>query len=276
MSIAKLYRRDNQPFAVIPNEAIRDPRISPNAFRLLAYIMSHQDGYEVTYDQIERQTTLGRWAINQAIHQLTDLGWLEVARPKLSNGQFGAKTWTVLNPNSTTVGHSTVEQPHMVQSTDNKKNTSIEEQEIKESNYAQNEFERQFKDFYTVYPRKVAKGAAVSAFRKALKNESFDTILAGVIRFANDPNKPSKEFLPYPATWLNSWGWENEPYPERSMSKAEREAWEWKQVERNREMRRAATAEALEESRRAKERAEANPVEGCEHRAVKLLCSICR
>mgnify|MGYP003636215631 FL=1 len=66
MSVTKIYRLDNQPFAQIPNEAIRDARISSNGFRLLAYVMSHKDGYNVTYGQIERQTGIGRYAINKA------------------------------------------------------------------------------------------------------------------------------------------------------------------------------------------------------------------
>ena len=65
--VQKIYRLDDQPFAQIPRQAIRDRRINQNGFRLLAYLMSHQHGYELTYGQIERETGLGRWAINAAI-----------------------------------------------------------------------------------------------------------------------------------------------------------------------------------------------------------------
>ena len=88
-----------------------------------------------------------------------------------------------------------------------------------ENLYAQNDFDV----FYTNYPRKVARGAAERAFKKALTYATFDTILAGVIRLANDPNKPSKEYLPYPATWLNNKGWEDEPYPVRITAKEQRQ-----------------------------------------------------
>jgi predicted transcriptional regulator len=86
--VYKIYRHDSQPFAQVPNSAIRDPEISPNAFRLLAYLMSHKEGYELTYGQIERQTTLGRYAINEAIKVLTEKGWLRTERTKKDNGQF--------------------------------------------------------------------------------------------------------------------------------------------------------------------------------------------
>jgi predicted transcriptional regulator len=132
--VYKIYRHDSQPFAQVPNSAIRDPEISPNAFRLLAYLMSHKEGYELTYGQIERQTTLGRYAINEAIKVLTDKGWLRTERTKKDNGQFGPTSFHILDPESvdsvaddSSVGHSTVEQP-----TDIKKTNYLEKTKSKE------------------------------------------------------------------------------------------------------------------------------------------------
>ena len=132
--IHKIYREDNQPFTMVPNELVRDPEVTPNAFRLLAYLMSHQDGYEITYAQIERQTTLKRWAINAAIELLTDKGYLEVRRTKKSNGQWGPKDWIIKDP--ATVGHSTVEPSHVGPThsgtvNGHKKNTNKEKQLVK-------------------------------------------------------------------------------------------------------------------------------------------------
>ena len=132
--VYKIYRHDSQPFAQVPNSAIRDPEISPNAFRLLAYLMSHKEGYELTYGQIERQTTLGRYAINEAIKVLTDKGWLRTERTKKDNGQFGPTSFHILDPDSvdsvaveSSAGHSTMEQP-----TDIKKTNYLEKTKSKE------------------------------------------------------------------------------------------------------------------------------------------------
>lgn len=73
----------------------------------------------------------------------------------------------------------------------------------------------QFEEFYEHYPKKVAKDAAIKAFEKAIKRASFERILAGVIRFANDPNLPEKQFIPNPASWLNAGQWDDEPCPPR-------------------------------------------------------------
>ena len=267
--VHKVYRRDNQPFAQIPNDAIRDPRITPNAFRLLAYLMSHRDGYELTYGQIEKQTGLGRYAINGAVHNLTELGWLKTERTKLTNGQYGPKAWYVFDPSTvgnSTVGDSTVEQP-----TDIKK-TNLKEDQDKEV-FPQPLVEERFDEFWMLYPRKVEKVEARKVFAKVWKKHGQD-VLDGVRRMANDPNLPPKQYVPYPASWLNAGGWTNEPYPERQKSKEELLALEKERIrirdERDKEKRR------LDREREARERAEFVPPEFCDHGRVAVLCPKCK
>ena len=135
--VYKIYRHDSQPFAQVPNSAIRDPEISPNAFRLLAYLMSHKEGYELTYGQIERQTTLGRYAINEAIKVLTDKGWLRTERTKKTNGQFGPTSFHILDPESvdsvaddSTAGDSTLDQPTDIKNTNYLDKTKTKEKQL--------------------------------------------------------------------------------------------------------------------------------------------------
>ena len=88
-----------------------------------------------------------------------------------------------------------------------------------EINYVQNDYEEDFLQFWKIYPRSEGKAKAARAFRKALKIASFDTILAGVTRLANDPNKPSLTYIPHAATWLNDERWNDAPYPVRGNAK---------------------------------------------------------
>ena len=76
-----------------------------------------------------------------------------------------------------------------------------------------------FDNFWREYPRKSDKRAALKAFRSALNRASFEDILAGVMRYANDPNLPETRFIKHPATWLNADAWENGPLPERKKGK---------------------------------------------------------
>lgn len=73
-----------------------------------------------------------------------------------------------------------------------------------------------FAEFYMAYPRKVAKDAARRAFEKAAKSTDPGVIVEGARRFAADPNLPEKQYIPYPATWLNDGRWDDEALPQRS------------------------------------------------------------
>ncbi|HLP97631.1 MAG TPA: hypothetical protein VK149_04220 [Sideroxyarcus sp.] len=269
--VTRLYRRDNQPFAQIPNEAIRDPRMTSNAFRLLAYLMSHTDGYELTYSQIERQTSLGRYAINEAIKNLTVLGWLRTERTKLNNGQFGPKSWIVLTP--TTVGNSTAGDSTMEYPTDYKNNTPIEHQDSKK--FRQSEIDEAFDDFWNYYPRKQYKQAVRKTFEKVIRKGIVDaeTLILAAEALANDPNLPEVHFIPNGEKWLNQGGWDNPPYPERQRSKEELQRDELAIARKRREKELARSEELRREMEEAK--AKAAPAPRCKHGKNLALCMPC-
>jgi predicted transcriptional regulator len=196
--VYKIYRHDSQPFAQVPNSAIRDPQISPNAFRLLAYLMSHKEGYELTYGQIERQTTLGRYAINEAIKVLTDKGWLRTERTKKDNGQFGPTSFHILDPEAvdsvaddSSVGHSTVEQPTDIKNTNYLENTKTKEKHLEG-----------FDTFWNHYPKKVAKADALKAWKQATKRKTADELIE-LAKAYSESKLPDQQYIPYPASWLN-------------------------------------------------------------------------
>ncbi len=277
--VHKVYRRDNQPFAQVPNSAIRDPEITPNAFRLLAYLMSHQDGYGLTYQQIERQTGLGRFAINGAIHNLEAKGWLETKATKQPNGQYGPKSWTVLNPDSrssehlTSVGNSTAVDSTVEQPTDNK-NTTLEEEHLEEViPHSSQTIKDRFNEFWEAYPLKKAKNDALKAFEKACRDTDPECIVRGAQALARDPNLPPKQFIPYPATWINRAAWDDEPYPARERTKEELDAIRKAQYELQKVKDRQNSQRLLEDVRRAQETA--SPPPQCQHGQSIVRCKTC-
>jgi len=77
----------------------------------------------------------------------------------------------------------------------------------------------EFDEWYRHYPRKVARGAAEKAYRTARKEVSADVLLAGVLQYAAQRQGKNPEYTPYPATWLNSRRWTDEPpAPSQQMS----------------------------------------------------------
>ena len=208
-------------FAIIPNRAVRDPRITANSFRLLAYLLSHNDGYELTYRQIEKQAGLGRYAINAASKQLTELGWLRVEQTKLANGQFGPKSWTLLTPdgNEPIAGDTVAGEPapdgfHSGTANGLKKTKVKEDKQLEKTI----DIEQGFNRFWSVYPKKDDKPLALRSFQKALDRTTVEVIVSAAERYRDDPNREAL-FTKNPSTWLNADAWENGPLPSRVVSK---------------------------------------------------------
>lgn len=79
-----------------------------------------------------------------------------------------------------------------------------------------------FDTFWQTYPRRTAKKAARKAWDKAIKDTSPAVILAGAERFRDHwANQTDRQFIPYPATWLNAGSWDDELIPRASTKVAQ-------------------------------------------------------
>ena len=74
--------------------------------------------------------------------------------------------------------------------------------------------EAQFLEFWVEYPRKVAKPAALKAYRAARKRKAtHGEIMAGLRRFV--ASSPDPQYTPHAATWLNGDRWNDTPTPKQ-------------------------------------------------------------
>ena len=71
----------------------------------------------------------------------------------------------------------------------------------------------EFEAFWAIYPLKLDERTAFKAFTRALKRVKLDVIMAGVRKYADDPNLPEPRFIKHASTWLNGDGWDNPPLP---------------------------------------------------------------
>jgi hypothetical protein len=72
---------------------------------------------------------------------------------------------------------------------------------------------RWFEQFWSKYPRKVGKKAALKAWVKAIKVTDFTTIMEGLDRYIEHGIKADEpEYTKHPSTWLNGECW-NDEYP---------------------------------------------------------------
>ena len=266
-----------QGFTRIPNRWLRDNRLGFRAKGLLAYLLSHEVGYVITLGQIERETSDGRHAIRSAIDELESAGYLITKRTHDERGWNAGLAWFLQAP-SPECENPKLENPTLENRPAYREENYIEKK-TKREEYAQGDLEPQFNLFWSFYPRKVGKAAAKKAYAKALKAVGSKVIFDGVERLAADPNLPSKDFIPHPATWLNEGRWEDEPYPERTLTaeerraKAEADAKAQREVER--QLRLAREAQQRIDDEALKRERESNPVERCVHERVKVLCPKC-
>lgn len=72
-----------------------------------------------------------------------------------------------------------------------------------------------FNEFWTAYPRKEGKKPALARFRQAVKVARPEVIIAGAVRYRDDPNREDG-FTKLAATWLNQECWNDPPLPRRN------------------------------------------------------------
>jgi len=70
-----------------------------------------------------------------------------------------------------------------------------------------------FEDFWKAYPKKKSKGQAEKTWKKIKPNATlFSEMLVGIEKAKKSPGwtKDNGEYIPYPSSWLNAKGWEDE------------------------------------------------------------------
>ena len=211
MPLIRGYHEFDDQFAQIPNAWLRDSRLSLKAIGLLAQILSHSPGWAMSIVSLAGQNQVGKDQIRSAIAELEKFGYLKREQTRDESNRFAETIWTPSDPAGfpssafPTSGNPTV------------KNNNIKKTNIKNNERIYSDSESsEFDTFWNLYPKKVDKGAAIRAFRRALKRETLSRILEGAKAFAEDPNLPEKQFIKNPATWLNADAWLNPPLPARS------------------------------------------------------------
>ena len=208
MPLIRGHHSFDDQFAQIPNSWLRDSRLSLKAIGLLAQIMTHVPGWNMSINSLADRNSVGRDQIRTAIAELEKFGYLTREQSR-EDGKFSETIWRTSDPiekplseNSTTVNPTT-------------KNTIPKKNNLKNNERILSDSKNEFDNFWELYPKKVDKGAAIRAFRKALKTFEATEVIEGAKRYAEDPNLPEKRYVKNPATWLNAEAWNNPALPER-------------------------------------------------------------
>lgn len=254
MPLIRGHHSFDDHYTQIPNEWLRDVRLTFKARGVLAMIMSHTAGWSLSIASLAARNQEGKDAIRSAIKELEDLGYL-LRTQENDGGRFGETVWITQDPAGLpSSGFPSSDNP-------TPKKNIVKEEHIKETNMPKHsETEELFTEFWNAYPRKIDKAKAFRAFKSALKRTKFEDILAGVLAYRNDP-KRDPDFTKYPATWLNNDAWEN--------AAAVPEVYVSQRREREIELAKQTLQQIKEQE------AQAAPPPKCEHGKTLALCKIC-
>lgn len=215
-----IQRVPEVPFAQIANSALRDRRLSFRARGILALVLSNVGEWEAGRNWIVNQSDKdGKAAVQAALNELTELGYRVVI--KKSEGYKGMTSiveWFHLpdgEAENTTAENTTVDLFDRHKSGRHKEHHPSEEHRTTEHHRA--EQASAFDAFWDAYPRKASKGAARTAWAKAIAKADADTIIAAAAAYRDDPNREDG-FTAHAATWLNQERWDDEPLPSRTQA----------------------------------------------------------
>jgi hypothetical protein len=196
MPLIRGHHAFDDHFTQIPNDWVRDSRLSLKAIGLLTQLMSHRPGWNMSISSLARFNKTGVDTIKSAVKELELYGYLKRSEKQEHNedGTFADYLWTTADPfqNPDTVKPVSGKQ-------DTKNTITKEQQSIK--NKEQNT-DTGFDKFWELYPKKVAKADALKAWNKAIKTKTADELLKVTQAYA-ESKLPDITYIPYPASWLN-------------------------------------------------------------------------
>jgi hypothetical protein len=219
MPLIRGHHSFDDHFAQIPNSWLRDSRLTLEARGLLAQIMSHRPGWNLSVRSIAHQNSIGKDKVKRILDELLTCGYLERSEKqgKDEQGRMTSYDYITRDPEPLAVAPR-ADKPYTAdRPTKNTipKNTNSLEEQTKETVIA-------FDEFWEIYPRKLGKGEAQKAFEKAVSRHGIDVVMGGVRCLASDPNLPDPQFIPRAATWLNGERWGDDPYPPKQPSGPDR------------------------------------------------------
>ncbi len=242
MGIRRAFVAATDHFTHLPNEWVRDERLSYKARGVLAVLVSHREGWQTSMAQLIAGGREGREAVQGAVAELEALGYLRRERVQGEGGRFAGMDYVIGEDEGPPegVGKPSVGKPSDGKPSDgspaSKKTTLLEDQGSAEDHTppapagearpsAAELGAEWFEAWWAIYPRKVGKVAARTAYVRAAKTAGPAVVIDGLQRALPLLRQTETRFVPYPASWLNAGRWEDEAPAQQPRQAPRREQW---------------------------------------------------
>ena len=209
--MAILRKNNKEQYTTVPQDLLRDERLSLKDIGLLVCMLSLPDNWKFSENGLEAIfKNDGQASIRTGLKKLEEAGYLQRLRKRGEDGRMEAVIWYLRDTPQ-------CEKPRLENpSVDNPSLENPPQSNTKESNTKKSNTEKYiygFDKFWSLYPKKKAKEAARKAWEKLkLTNALATMILADVEakKRTQDWKKDGGKYIPYPATYLNGKRWEDE------------------------------------------------------------------
>lgn len=232
MSVYRRHKKDN--YTCIDNHVFKDHSLSMKAKGLLTQIYSLPDDWEYSVKGLSTLFYDGRDAVNNALQELIDHGYIIRTQKQNQAGKFDGYEYDIYEqPQTESADKPFTENPltdNPFTDNPNQLNTNIlnnKEVNTKEieniyggdffeslpdepSEKVIDEKEKMFLEFWELYPKKVDKEGCRKAFKRIKKlKEVFPGIMRAleIQRQSEQWTKDNGQFIPYPKTYIHQERW---------------------------------------------------------------------
>lgn len=103
-SVVIIKHRVSRDFTILPNDLIRDDRLSWKALGLLVFVLSLPEDFRLRLSHLARQKKTGRDATRAGLKELELAGYLTIRRERGERGKFSRVVWEIMmSPSATKI-----------------------------------------------------------------------------------------------------------------------------------------------------------------------------
>ena len=224
----EVHERD---YVVMHNRVLEDESLSWEARGVLAYLLSRPDNWQPSVAHICKLGNMGRGKGQRIFNELKEAGYVKKSVPRGTKGQVAGQVLTCYEtPRS---DQEAKQQPNVVcmsgytktPLSDNPSDgkavlrksgpliSTDKEISTDSNNTSSSDDDGAFEKFWSMWPKKVGKVAAVKAWKKVKdKPATLSLILINLEMHANAGDWKDVQYIPNPATYINQERWTDQVY----------------------------------------------------------------